>query len=310
MAHKKARETFVDLRWSYWENETLDRKPEEAKWWYRPTRMHYRDNPLPQDEAHDPLYLRPVPVRHWGIKNRMYTQPGLIKGVSCVMSLYYTGTPTQGPIPKAKKKPMALFKRIDHEYEEYEAKRAADVEKLRQLEEEDRLNRMREEAAILRAKRKREMEERHSKFIKDTEERHKLTREEFQRKYAHQANMGFVEWKEVWGQSKFGVWHFGELHELILQQEEEIIEITRQHVMELQELQRQHDEEEERMKDPNRIYLHHDHHDHHKRHHAYSARDRHKHRKVKHESGEERLKMLHAVEIKEERLQTSSERGV
>ena len=81
---KKARDTFVDLRWSHWENESVDNKPREAKWWFRPTRMHYRDNPLPEDDEHDPLFLRPVPVRHWGIHNRMYTQSGLIKGVSCV----------------------------------------------------------------------------------------------------------------------------------------------------------------------------------------------------------------------------------
>ena len=120
------------------------------------------------------------------------------------MSLYYTGKPTEGPLPRLKKKARGLFKRIDNEYEKYEAKRAQDADKLRELEEEDRLKRMREEAAALRAKQKRDMEERHAKVIRDTEEDHMLARAEFQKKYAQAVHMNYVEFKELWEQSEYG----------------------------------------------------------------------------------------------------------
>ena len=50
--------------------------------------------------------------------------------------------------------------------------------------------------------------------------------------------MNYVEFKELWEQSEYGVWYFGGLHGLVLKQEDAIDEIRRQHMIELQELER------------------------------------------------------------------------
>jgi hypothetical protein len=99
---------------------------------------------------------------------------------------------------------------------------------------------------------------------------------------------------------RYGIWHFAGLQKLILQHERELQDLQIANKLEKAKLQKEHDEEEQAMLNPNCPLLKAAHgHGGKKHHHAYSDRV-HKHKggkSFKHETGEERLHMLHAVDI-------------
>jgi hypothetical protein len=197
------RETVVDQRACYWENNTPEWLEEAAKFKYPSTVMHFREATDPYPANTLPKHRLPVPRRHMGVADRMYTHCGMINGVPCTMTLFFVSSRIAGDIPVPTKKAQKLFDRIDKEYTDAEEKRLGEAERLRKLEEDERLNVIREKARALRKLRMEQLEARQAGKVEEIDNHHKLSRIEFLRKYAAPANMPFLEFKELWGGTEY-----------------------------------------------------------------------------------------------------------
>jgi hypothetical protein len=160
-----------------------------------------------------------------------------------------------------------------------------DREAMLRAEREEMLQRVRQQAMMRRLAQMKELEDSHEEQLENIHHHHKLTREAFMEKYYKSWKLSHLEFKELWGMTEYGIWHFPELHAIIEQHEQDKLDHLRRMKEEKEALQRKHDEEEAEL-----LERHGHHHHHHKNRHKHHHPR--KHARLKHETGERRQMLL------------------